>query len=130
MIRCILPSVRAAFALSATICLLIAPSCAVHAQRLPDTVLPEHYTLALTPDLKTATFSGIESIDVSVKEPVNSITLNSAEIAFQSVIVNAGGKRAKERPSHSTRKRNKRPSPSLTSSLQERQFFRSLTPAF
>jgi aminopeptidase N/puromycin-sensitive aminopeptidase len=61
------------------------------AQRLPATVLPEHYTLTLTPDLKAATFSGVESLDVTVKAPVNSITLNSAEIAFQSVTVTAGG---------------------------------------
>jgi aminopeptidase N/puromycin-sensitive aminopeptidase len=62
------------------------------AQRLPVTVQPEHYTLTLTPDLKTATFSGVESIDVSIKAPVNSITLNSAEIAFQSVTITAAGR--------------------------------------
>jgi aminopeptidase N len=61
------------------------------AQRLATTVLPEHYTLSLTPDLKAATFSGVESIDVTVKEPVRSITLNSIEIAFQSVTVVAAG---------------------------------------
>jgi hypothetical protein len=38
--------------------------------------VPEHYTLTLTPDLKAATFSGVESIDVTVKEPASSITLN------------------------------------------------------
>ncbi len=41
----------------------------LHAQRLPDTVLPEHYSLTLTPDLKAATFSGVETIDVSIKAP-------------------------------------------------------------
>jgi hypothetical protein len=54
--------------------------CAANAQRLPNTVVPEHYALTLTPDLKAATFAGVESIDVTVKEPVSSITLNSAEI--------------------------------------------------
>ena len=34
------------------------------AQRLPGTVVPEHYTLTLTPDLKAATFSGVESIEL------------------------------------------------------------------
>jgi len=36
------------------------------AQRLPGGVVPEHYTLALTPDLKAATFAGTESIGVHV----------------------------------------------------------------
>jgi len=63
-----------------------------HAQRLPSTVVPDHYTLTLTPDLKAATFSGVESMDVTVKEPVSSITLNAAEIAFQSVTVTAAGR--------------------------------------
>ncbi len=62
------------------------------AQRLPTTVFPERYALKLAPDLKTATFTGVESIDVTVKEPVNAITLNSAEIAFQSVTISAAGK--------------------------------------
>jgi aminopeptidase N/puromycin-sensitive aminopeptidase len=65
---------------------------AANAQRLPSTVVPEHYALTLTPDLKAATFSGVESIDVTVKEPVSSITLNSAEIAFQSVAVSTAGR--------------------------------------
>ncbi len=37
---------------------------AAHAQRLPDTVRPEHYAIALAPDLKSATYTGKESIDV------------------------------------------------------------------
>ncbi|HEY1766183.1 MAG TPA: M1 family metallopeptidase [Terracidiphilus sp.] len=63
------------------------------AQRLPTTVMPTHYSLTLTPDLKTATFSGFEKIDVNVTAPVDSITLNAAEIAFQSVIVYPNGPR-------------------------------------
>ena len=55
------------------------------AQRLPDTVRPEHYSLILTPDLKSATFTGSEKIDVQVQKPVDSITLNAIEIKFQSV---------------------------------------------
>ena len=34
-----------------------------------ETVRPEHYTLTLTPDLKAATFTGVESIDVDLNEP-------------------------------------------------------------
>jgi aminopeptidase N/puromycin-sensitive aminopeptidase len=85
------PTSRAALAAAA---LLLALACArpARAQRLPQTVQPDHYTLALTPDLKAATFTGVESIDVTVKEPVDSITLNAIEIAFQTVTVSAGGK--------------------------------------
>jgi aminopeptidase N len=64
-----------------------------NAQRLPSTITPEHYALTLTPDLKNATFAGVESIDLSLKNPTDSITLNSAEIAFQSVEITADGKR-------------------------------------
>ena len=87
------PLFRAALAIAATVvCLVLAPTRSATAQRLPDTVRPEHYTLALTPDLKAATFSGVETIDVTVAEPVSTITLNAAEIAFETVTVSAGGK--------------------------------------
>ena len=62
------------------------------AQRLPKTVLPEHYTLTLTPDLKAATFSGVETVDVTLSQAQSSITLNSAEITFESVTITADGK--------------------------------------
>ena len=67
---------------------------AVHAraQRLPQTVHPEHYTLTLTPNLKDATFTGSEKIDVVLDQPSDSITLNAAEIKFESVTAKAGGK--------------------------------------
>jgi aminopeptidase N/puromycin-sensitive aminopeptidase len=87
---------RAAFAASAAFfCLFLATAHFANAQRLPQTVRPEHYTLTLTPDLKAATFSGTESIDVTLAEPANSITLNAAEIVFESVTVTAGGKHQK-----------------------------------
>jgi aminopeptidase N/puromycin-sensitive aminopeptidase len=62
-----------------------------NAQRLPSTAIPEHYALTLTPDLKNATFAGVESIDLILKNPTDSITLNSAEIAFQSVTITDAG---------------------------------------
>jgi aminopeptidase N len=85
-------STRAALGAAIVFAVLVLAS--IHyssAQRLPATVLPEHYSLTLTPDLKAATFAGVESIDVTVKTSVSSITLNSAEIAFQSVTVSAAG---------------------------------------
>ena len=58
---------------------------ALHAQRLPEGVHPEHYSLTLTPDLKAATFAGEETIDVVLDRPSTTITLNAAEIKFLSV---------------------------------------------
>jgi len=74
-----------AVALLALFVLLCA--CNAQAQRLPATVVPTHYTLELAPDLKSATFSGVESIDVNLSRPTRSITLNAIEIAFQSVTI-------------------------------------------
>ena len=71
-------------------CFVPALTFPLHAQRLPSTVFPEHYTLTLSPDLKAATFSGVESIDIDIKQPATSITLNAAEITFQSVKILQG----------------------------------------
>jgi aminopeptidase N len=88
---------RSAFARRAVVAgavsfLSFLPGSRATAQRLPQTVKPEHYELTLTPDLKAATFTGVERIDLDVKQPTATITLNSAEIVFQSVTVTAGGK--------------------------------------
>ena len=91
-IRYSAPMLRATLAASAAlICLFFVPSGAAIAQRLPETVRPHHYTLTLTPDLKAATFSGVESIDLTLADPADHITLNAAEIAFQSVTINNNG---------------------------------------
>jgi aminopeptidase N/puromycin-sensitive aminopeptidase len=63
-----------------------------YAQRLGTNVRPTHYSLWLSPDLKNATFSGIETIDIALAEPSSSITLNAVDLEFQSVTVTAGGK--------------------------------------
>jgi aminopeptidase N/puromycin-sensitive aminopeptidase len=62
------------------------------AQRLPGSVHPDHYSLALTPDLKAATFAGTETIDLTLDAPSTAITLNALEIQFQSVT--SGGQTA------------------------------------
>jgi aminopeptidase N/puromycin-sensitive aminopeptidase len=91
--RCSLPLLRAAFvAAAACVCFTIFSARSGSAQRLPQSVIPEHYALTLTPDLKAATFAGFETIDVVIKTPTDAITLNAAEIAFQSVTVTSNGK--------------------------------------
>jgi len=57
----------------------------VEAQRLPGGVRPEHYSLRLEPDLKAATFTGRETIEVVLSAPTREITLNAAEIDFDEV---------------------------------------------
>jgi aminopeptidase N len=60
------------------------------AERLPQNVRPEHYSLTLAPDLKAATFTGDETIDITVEEPTRTVTLNAVEIEFQSVSATLG----------------------------------------
>ena len=82
-----------AFPATGILCFLVMLlSTPAHAQRLPQTVKPEHYRLTLTPNLKKATFAGQESIDVEVEQAVDSITLNAAEIKFISVTAMVGGR--------------------------------------
>jgi aminopeptidase N/puromycin-sensitive aminopeptidase len=85
---------RATFGAAAALAVLPLLSPApIFGQRLPTTVIPTHYTLKLTPDLKAATFSGEEAIDVNISQPTNSITLNAIEINFLSVTIFPNGPR-------------------------------------
>jgi aminopeptidase N len=72
-------------------CLFLVPAVSAGAQRLPQTVIPSHYTLKLTPDLSNATFTGVESIDALVQQPVNDITLNALDIKFAEVTARVNG---------------------------------------
>ena len=58
---------------------------AAQAQRLPAGVHPEAYKLILAPDLQAATFTGEETIDLTLDTASTTITLNAAEIKFLSV---------------------------------------------
>src|SRR6202035_503876 len=55
-------------------------SFAAQAQRLPSGVRPEHYKLTLSPDLRGATFSGEETIDLTLDAPSRTVTRNAADI--------------------------------------------------
>ena len=62
--------------------------------RLPRTVVPNRYELRLEPDLVTHTFSGEESIAVSVTAATAEVVLNTAELAITEVTAeNDGGDR-------------------------------------
>ncbi|HUX44054.1 MAG TPA: M1 family aminopeptidase [Terracidiphilus sp.] len=77
----------------AAIALLALPSAhLVQAERLPTTIVPTHYALTLAPDLKTATFTGVESIDVVLKQPSQSVTVDSADLTYKAVTITAAGK--------------------------------------
>jgi aminopeptidase N len=67
--------------------LLAAPA---FAERLPRTVMPEHYDLGFVVDLARARFEGTETIRVQIGEPTTAIVLNAAEIAFQAVTIGQG----------------------------------------
>src|SRR4051794_12211597 len=62
------------------------------AQRLPATVVPEHYDLAFDVDLGAARFSGEETIRVTLTEASRRIVLNALDIRFQEVTIAAGGR--------------------------------------
>src|SRR5262245_18254323 len=62
------------------------------AQRLSDTVVPDHYTLSFAPDLEKATFRGRETIRVQVKAPTRTIVLHAVEIDFGDVTISAGNR--------------------------------------
>jgi aminopeptidase N len=73
------------------ICVLLLTAMVVaQAQRLPGDVVPSHYQITLTPDLKNATFEGEETIDVRVLKPTSNIVLNAAEIKFGEATIKAG----------------------------------------
>jgi puromycin-sensitive aminopeptidase len=59
--------------------------------RLPPTVVPTRYDIRLEPDFGTATFSGEETVTVTVRETVSEIVLNAAELAIQSVSIEDPG---------------------------------------
>lgn len=73
----------------AVLCMFAAVT--AYGQRLPQTVIPQHYTLKLTPNLQAATFTGTESINVMVKQPVKAITLNAIQIRFEKVTATLKG---------------------------------------
>ena len=55
------------------------------AYRLPRTVVPSRYDLTLAPDLTSATYTGDETIAVTVHEPTAEVVLNAVDLQIRSV---------------------------------------------
>jgi puromycin-sensitive aminopeptidase len=62
--------------------------------RLPPTVVPTRYDLRLDPDLQTGTFAGEETVAITVRQPVEEIWLNAAELTIGAVRAEGPGGRA------------------------------------
>src|SRR5947208_9683270 len=71
-------------ALLVLICAVPGPALA---QRLPRNVTPEHYDLIITPNLAGATFATDETILVTIQGSISDVTLNAAEVTFNSVTI-------------------------------------------
>src|ERR1700731_1645564 len=63
------------------------PAMTLDPYRLPVTVTPSHYELAIAPDLRTCRFEGTTAITVEVHEPVREIVLNAVELELHSAVV-------------------------------------------
>jgi aminopeptidase N/puromycin-sensitive aminopeptidase len=76
------------------VCFLVVLGLAVlaQAQRLPQTAVPSSYKLAFSPNFTNDTFGGDEVIQVNIPKPMTKIVLNAAEIKFENVTIDAGGK--------------------------------------
>jgi len=59
------------------------------AQRLPRTVLPNHYELTFAPDFTTDRYDGDETIHVTVSQPTKEVVLNAVNIEFLDVTIDA-----------------------------------------
>ena len=53
--------------------------------RLPATATPERYVIHLTPDLTHFTFTGEETITITVHEATHTLILNACELTIQQV---------------------------------------------
>jgi aminopeptidase N len=62
--------------------------------KLPKTVVPVHYAIELTPDLKSLTLPGVEIVDIEVREPTARLTLNAIDTTFASATIDEDAQRA------------------------------------
>ena len=58
--------------------------------KLPKIVVPEHYRIDITPDLTSLVLTGSEAVDITVRQPTDSITLNQAGLKLSSATLEDG----------------------------------------
>jgi aminopeptidase N/puromycin-sensitive aminopeptidase len=85
------PSVFRAKPVLFSLSFLIATLGGMHAQRLPQTVVPSHYQLFVDPSISGQKFSGEETITVQVQQPTREIILNSLGLKIDLAQANAAG---------------------------------------
>jgi aminopeptidase N len=87
---------------AAALALLSAASCAMAAhgdastghparEVLPDTVVPAHYDLSISPDAEALTFRGTVKITVDVRTATPDVVLNAVGLTFNHATLDAGG---------------------------------------
>ena len=65
------------------------------AQRLPGNTIPSNYKLRFVPDLAAETFTGEETISVTLAQPARTIVLHAAELQLSDATITAGGETQK-----------------------------------
>jgi puromycin-sensitive aminopeptidase len=58
----------------------------VNSHRLPRTVVPGRYDIRLEPDLDTATYTGVEVVEVEIREETDEVQLNAVELTITHVV--------------------------------------------
>jgi aminopeptidase N len=66
--------------------------------RLPETVAPVSYRAQLTLDPAKEAFSGVIEIQVKIKQPIQSLWLNGAQLAVSDAVLKADGKTFNAKP--------------------------------
>lgn len=95
---------RGVFRYTATLALMLAMSGAASAEqvfsfdttpgKLPKNVVPVHYAIDVKPDMASLTLSGVETVDIEVREPTARIVLNAVNTTFDAVGIDGDAQRA------------------------------------
>ena len=62
--------------------------------KLPKNVVPVHYAIELKPDIANLTLSGVEIVDIEVREPTARIVLNAVNTTFDAVSIDSDAQAA------------------------------------
>ncbi len=73
-----------------TLCAVLMASGSAFAatSQLPRGVTPTHYDITVIPDAQKLTFTGTETITITVEQPTKSITLNAADLTISKAAIN------------------------------------------